>query len=412
VSSETETADGASLLWKYRADPPQRYSRSYLKYVASGGLIRPNDLLHRSLVADETSGSDLARFYSFCLAFDFIAKEKLDGDIAELGVWQGGTACLLAEFARHLGRTAYLFDTFEGFDQADVMGIDAGSPLIFGDTSLDLVRANVGEENVSFIKGRFPETTKAIPDDVAFCLVHLDCDLYAPMRDALDFFYARLVPGGFLIVHDYTSLAWPGPERAVDRFLIGKSESAIPLPDNAGSVVIRKARDVDPRANWLMRKRATLLTSEWTHAGKAALSDVLGEGWSGWEEWGVWGVGERHELLLFSSAPYSCDLELDADVHAVLLGPRENQDIEVVVAGKTLTTWRFTQERNRAQRTVRIPAALLSAAVSASEGVPVAVVEFRPRSSESPNALDGQNADMRPLGLGLHAIRLRSVPAD
>ena len=42
-----------------------------------------------------------------------------------------------------------------------------------------------------------------MPEDMVFALVHLDCDLYAPMRAGLEFFYPKLVPGGFMIIHDY-----------------------------------------------------------------------------------------------------------------------------------------------------------------------------------------------------------------
>jgi hypothetical protein len=56
--------------------------------------------------------------------------------------------------------------------------------------------------------------------------------------------------------------------------------------------------DVEQCANRIVRERAMLLTSEWTHAGNDALSAMLGKGWSRPEEWGVWGVGAAHELLL------------------------------------------------------------------------------------------------------------------
>ena len=44
---------------------------------------------------------------------DLVEKEKLHGDLAELGVYKGNTAFMLADLARRDGRIAYLFDTFE-----------------------------------------------------------------------------------------------------------------------------------------------------------------------------------------------------------------------------------------------------------------------------------------------------------
>ena len=94
----------------------------------------------------------MARFYFFCLLFDQIIKEGLRGDIAELGVYRGNTATFLAKIARRLGTTAYLLDTFEGFNKADLTGIDATASMGFTDTSLEAVRNLVGEDGVRYIK--------------------------------------------------------------------------------------------------------------------------------------------------------------------------------------------------------------------------------------------------------------------
>jgi hypothetical protein len=397
--------DETSLLGKQRSDPPQRFSNNFARYKSLEGLVRPNEFLRESFHADGTFKGDMSRFYFFCLALDVIAKEGLDGDIAELGVYKGGTAALLAKFARKLGRTAYLFDTFEGFDNADLTGLDAGTPVGFIDTSLEYVRAAVGDDSVNFIKGRFPETTSEVPENTKFCLVHLDCDLYAPMRDALEFFYQRLVPGGFLIVHDYSSLCWDGPERALDRFLIGKRECVIPLPDSAGSAIIRKSRDSDPTVHWLMQKRVAALTGGWTNAANGALSHLLGDGWSHPENWGIWGVGAVHELVLFLPTHLLIEVELEADVHAPLASPDDTRLVDVTVSGQNVTTWRFTNERNRALRVARFPKDLVASAASTQMGCLSFTVDFRPRSVFSPKAA-GHNEDDRPLGLALNALRL------
>lgn len=184
----------------------------------------------------------MARFFFFCLVCDQIEKEGLKGDLAELGVYKGNTAILLATLARRIGATAYLLDTFGGFDASDLQGIDSDKRMEFEDTSLGAVRSLVGEANVRFVAGHFPASSGQIPADRRFCLVHLDCDLYAPFSAALAYFYPRLVPGGFLVMHDYLSLHWNGAEQAVDEFFADKPEAIIPIPDGAGTVVVRKCR--------------------------------------------------------------------------------------------------------------------------------------------------------------------------
>jgi Macrocin-O-methyltransferase (TylF) len=228
--------------WDYHALPPQRYMDNYQLYRRRGGLVRPEVDVLGFIKGQDGNRGDMARFYFFCLVFDQIVKWSLSGDVAEIGVWKGNTATLIVNIARQLGRTAYLLDTFEGFNSADLDGLDAKRKIEFDDTSLEAVRSFVGDACVRYVAGYFPETAVQIPEDASFCLVHVDCDLYKPIYSALEYFYPRLVPGGFLIVHDYSSLHWDGAETAVDEFFADKPETGIPLPDGGGSVVICKSK--------------------------------------------------------------------------------------------------------------------------------------------------------------------------
>lgn len=78
-----------------RGNPPQRYLVNHSQYVARGGHPHLAEDLYGYLAGGENTG-DLARFYFFSLAFDQIVKEGLAGDFAELGVYKGNTATLLA----------------------------------------------------------------------------------------------------------------------------------------------------------------------------------------------------------------------------------------------------------------------------------------------------------------------------
>jgi len=73
-----------------------------------------------------------------------------------------------------------------------------------------------------------------------FSLVHLDCDLKKPTMAALEYFYPRIVKGGFLVMHDHSSYCWKGAEEAINEFFKDKPEWVIPVPDKSGSCVIRK----------------------------------------------------------------------------------------------------------------------------------------------------------------------------
>lgn len=227
----------------YAARVPERYGANRAQYEARGGIARPEDA---DRFVSHGGAGDHPRHYFLSLAVDQILKEAVAGDFAELGVYRGATASLLATAARRTGRSLYLLDSFEGFAENDLVDADAGRGRAFADTSLEAVRALIGEEAVHFLAGHFPESAAQLPDEAAFSLVHLDCKLYLPFRRALEYFWPRLAPGGFLLMHDYAGLRWDGVERAVDEFFADKPEAIVPLPDHAGTAVARKNRPPPP----------------------------------------------------------------------------------------------------------------------------------------------------------------------
>ena len=123
----------------------------------------------------------------------------------------------------------------------DTIGNDAKFQGLFRDVSLDAVKEKVHGDHVRIVKGHFASSAAQLPADAAFSSVHLDCDLYKPFASALPYFWSRLAPGSFLIMHDYTTecigTAW---RKTCDEGFAGKEKSMIPIPDIAGIVVKRK----------------------------------------------------------------------------------------------------------------------------------------------------------------------------
>lgn len=146
--------------------------------------------------------------------------EKLDGDLAELGVYRGEFAAKLNR--RFPERTLYLFDTFEGFDQRDVSvetesGYSRAAAGDFADTSPELILSRMAApEAVVIRKGYFPETVQGL--EARFALVSLDADLYEPTLNGLKWFYLRMVPGGVILLHDYQNARFGGVRAAVEAF--------------------------------------------------------------------------------------------------------------------------------------------------------------------------------------------------
>jgi len=187
------------------------------------------------------NNGDASRFMALLLNLRQLQKEGIKGDYAELGVWKGNSAALLADFAASSGRRLFLFDTFSGFDRRDLVGVDDTKRLEFADTSIDYVRQTVGNDAVTiYVQGFFPESVTPEVERRSFALVHIDCDLYEPMKAALEFFYPRMPKGGMLILHDYSSGTWEGATKAVDEFYKATGEHISLWPDKSGTAIIRK----------------------------------------------------------------------------------------------------------------------------------------------------------------------------
>jgi hypothetical protein len=225
---------------------PKGSSTAFLAVYPDGMHSLPGltDLYGRWIRGNKTNNNgDATRFIALTLNIRRLNEEGIPGDFAELGVWKGNSAAILAHFAAQSGRRLYLFDTFSGFDARDLVGVDQGQQRDFSDTSLEGVRATVGHTEIStYLQGFFPDTITDEVRERQFALAHIDCDLYEPMKAALAFFYQRMPQGGMLILHDYSSGTWEGATRAVDEFCEATGEYPMLWPDKSGTAMIRKRR--------------------------------------------------------------------------------------------------------------------------------------------------------------------------
>lgn len=168
----------------------------------------------------------------------FIKERNVSGNVAELGVYKGAFSAFLSR--QMPDRKIYLFDTFEGFDDKDLVRKDAmGDANVFRDTSVETVLAAMpNRENVLVKKGWFPESAVGVDDK--FCFVSLDADLYDPIYAGLEFFYPRLERGGYIFVYDFQSINYQGCKKAVLDFCEKYNVGFVPILDRCASAVITK----------------------------------------------------------------------------------------------------------------------------------------------------------------------------
>jgi hypothetical protein len=174
----------------------------------------------------------LTAYESFTIYSLAKAHAQRQGDMAEVGVFQGCSAKLICEVKGAV--PLHLFDTFEGLPDAAVQDRKVHRRNQYA-CSLEAVQDYLKEyPNVSFYKGMFPASAQGMPER-QFSFAHFDVDLYESTRGCLQYFYPRMIPGGVMISHDYSILA--GVKKAFEEFLADKPERAIELPSTQCMVI-------------------------------------------------------------------------------------------------------------------------------------------------------------------------------
>jgi predicted O-methyltransferase YrrM len=153
---------------------------------------------------------------------------NIEGDIIECGSSRGGTAVIMAEHLRrkHRQKVVYAYDSFEGFDRAELhkerLSGHTNSPdSSFTSTSLAYVKAKFRKLGVDAlivpVKGYFQETLPHLRG--SFCLALIDCDLQDSLVYCANMLWPLLSKGGRLLFDDYTSGIYLGARLGVDAFV-------------------------------------------------------------------------------------------------------------------------------------------------------------------------------------------------
>jgi O-methyltransferase len=162
------------------------------------------------------------------------------GDVAECGVYKGGTAHLFAGLMQEQRspKKLFLFDSFAGMPETN-KAYDLHSKGDFADVTLADVQDYLREfRNIVFRPGFIPDTFAGLEAAHRFCFTHIDLDIHDAVLAASEHFYPSTPVGGVLIYDDYGFPSCPGARRAVDAFYADKPER--PLVLSTGQCVVFK----------------------------------------------------------------------------------------------------------------------------------------------------------------------------
>ena len=160
------------------------------------------------------------------------------GDLLEVGVWRGGTGCLLARrTAKNVADTVFLCDTFSGVVKAG----SVDSAYVGGehaDTSKTLVENLCQKLGLANVKIPPAATGPAIADR-RFRLCHIDVDVYESAAQTFEWVWPRLVPGGLVVFDDYGFYSCGGVTRFVNQ-MRGLKDRLVIYNVNGHALVIKK----------------------------------------------------------------------------------------------------------------------------------------------------------------------------
>ena len=146
------------------------------------------------------------------------------GAMIEVGVWRGGTGCMIARAAKlaGIGDSVYLCDTFEGVVKAGAMDtVYSGGE--HRDTSREIVvglAETMHLENVRVLKGIFPDQTAGAISESAIRFAHVDVDVYQSTKDIMSWIWPKLVPSGIVVFDDYGTHGCEGVTRIVNELAL------------------------------------------------------------------------------------------------------------------------------------------------------------------------------------------------
>lgn len=180
----------------------------------------------------EAKKNSLINFYQAWELWQLAGQfEKLEGDILEVGVWRGSTSAIMGTKLKSLNskKTIYACDTFEGVVKANPKYDNYYKDGEHKDTSLEfvdgLMQKNFGLQNITLLKGIFPDDTQHLVADKKFCFCHIDVDTYDSGVAVMQWLWPRLSVGGAIVFSDFGFPMTKGITQAVNENipLIGKT---------------------------------------------------------------------------------------------------------------------------------------------------------------------------------------------
>ena len=169
---------------------------------------------------------------------------KLEGDFVDCGVNTGIFARAVIDYTsfENTNKTYFLLDTFDGLDEKYSTLEEQRNGLntiykIHGNELYEQVVTTFSGYNVRIIKGSVPDTLPEVTaDKIAYLSIDMNCAL--PEKEALEYFWNKMVSGGIIILDDYGyNNQYLNQKRVHDAFAKSKNVEILTLPTCQGLII-------------------------------------------------------------------------------------------------------------------------------------------------------------------------------
>lgn len=153
-----------------------------------------------------------------------IKENNVEGDIVEFGVYTGSWLNDLNNICKNinLNKKIYGFDSFQGLPSLSQYDFPVWEVGQFNANYDDVYKfLDCGNnKNIKLVKGWFRDTFPLLKEEISkICYARIDCDLYEPAKECLEFLTGKLVDGSILVFDDWMWLFTHGEPKAFFEWL-------------------------------------------------------------------------------------------------------------------------------------------------------------------------------------------------
>jgi O-methyltransferase len=186
-------------------------------------MIAKNLLKKHRIMSDQIRPDEMLVLLT---SLEDVLKQGIDGDVVELGCYEGTSALFEARMLERMSpdKKLWLYDSFEGLpEKTNEDATPLGEAFTAG-----ALKASKAVLAKNFVKAglKIPEIKRAWfyeldPEDLPehICFAFLDGDFYESIMDSMKLVLPKMTTGSMIIIDDYQNPKLPGAKQAVDEYV-------------------------------------------------------------------------------------------------------------------------------------------------------------------------------------------------